>query len=157
MPVAYKNQVFTLSGGNTSYVLHVTEDGKLLSGTYVRTVSVNTRSETKEAVLSVGDAFRDPFSGTLEIISKKDKIETNRVRIRFSLSQEVPLLVTAAQPEPKTVAGEEYARILEGVNSDILREILKLPGDDLLFLNEGIDDTSWDSILQILNEKEPVS
>ncbi len=31
MPVAYKNQVFTLSGGNTSYVLHVTEDGKLLN------------------------------------------------------------------------------------------------------------------------------
>ena len=31
MPVAYRNQVFTLSGGDTSYVLHVTGNGKLLN------------------------------------------------------------------------------------------------------------------------------
>ena len=31
MPVAYQNQVFTLSGGNVSYVLHVTEDRKLMN------------------------------------------------------------------------------------------------------------------------------
>ncbi len=31
MPVAYRNQVFTLSGGDASYVLHMTEDGKLLN------------------------------------------------------------------------------------------------------------------------------
>ena len=131
------------------------EDGKQLNGTYTRTVSVKTRSETKEAILSAGDASRDPFSGILEIISKKDKIETGRVQIRFSLSREVPLLVTAGQQEPEPVTDEEYAGILEGIYSDILRETLKLPGEDLLFLNEGIDDASWHSILQILDEKEP--
>ena len=31
MPVSYDNQVFTLSGGETSYILHVTEEGKLLN------------------------------------------------------------------------------------------------------------------------------
>ena len=31
MPVVYRNQVFTLSGGDVSYVLHVTGDGKLMN------------------------------------------------------------------------------------------------------------------------------
>ncbi len=31
MPVAYVNQVFTLSGGDVSYVLHVTEEGRLMN------------------------------------------------------------------------------------------------------------------------------
>ena len=31
MPVVYRNQVFTLSGGDVSYVLYVTDDGKLLN------------------------------------------------------------------------------------------------------------------------------
>ena len=31
MPIAYRNHVFTLSGGDTSYVLHVTGEGRLLN------------------------------------------------------------------------------------------------------------------------------
>ena len=31
MPIVYRNRVFTLSGGDVSYVLHVTEDGKLMN------------------------------------------------------------------------------------------------------------------------------
>ena len=31
MPIVYRNRVFTLSGGDISYVLHVAEDGKLMN------------------------------------------------------------------------------------------------------------------------------
>ena len=31
MPIVYRNRVFTLSGGDVSYVLHVTGDGKLMN------------------------------------------------------------------------------------------------------------------------------
>ena len=31
MPVVYENQVFTLSGGDVSYVLHTTDGGKLMN------------------------------------------------------------------------------------------------------------------------------
>ena len=31
MPVDYRNQTFNLSGGESSYLLHVTEEGKLLN------------------------------------------------------------------------------------------------------------------------------
>ena len=55
--------------------------------------------------------------------------------------------------EPESVSEKEYAEIRRIMISRILKEIIKLPPQDLDFLTEGIPE---EAIAQILPKYEPI-
>ena len=98
----------------------------------------------------------DQYSGTLEIISKKDKIESGKLKVSFGFSPESGARAADIPYEPQPVNENEYNEIRITMISRILKEITKLPPQDLVFLTEGIPE---DALVQILpiheSAKEP--
>ena len=118
----------------------------LISGNWSDTVNANREESVKGIDLLSIDSADDHCSGILEIISKKDKIECDRIRITFDLSAEVPVQVSADQPIPEAVSPEQYSALQESVLRKIVVAMMDFPESDLIFLKEGIPDESWDMI-----------
>ena len=93
----------------------------------------------------------DQYSGTLEIITKKDKIESGKLKVSFGFSTESGVRAADVPEEPESVSENEYHEIRMIMISRILKEIAKLPPQDLVFLTEGIPE---DILLQILPKHE---
>ena len=93
------------------------------------------------------------YSGTLEIISKKDKIESGKLKAEFDFSPEIGIRAADMISEPLTVSEKEYDEIRQMMISGILKEIIKLPPQDLDFITEGIPE---EAIAQILPKHEPI-
>ena len=119
-------------------------EGKM-EGTIVHSSLQNNRKDTCQMTLDLSAPDENSWSGTLEIISKKDKIETEHFRSKLALKAGVTAQVSAIQPEPVLITGEEFSRITENLYSDILRKLLTLPAEDLAFIREGIPDALWNS------------
>jgi len=118
-----------------------------VSGTLSDTMSEKSVSVTTDARISYNKKDNSHYSGTLEIMNKKDKIVTGCLDIRFDFTTDAAMQVTADHPDPLTVTEEEYDCIRESLYAEILCEILKLPEEDLVFLNEGITAEAWDSLV----------
>ena len=128
------------------------DDEEQMEGCFSRTATTGKESISDEAVLCLEGMSGYSFSGTLEIINKKDKIETERFRIRFRLSRDVPMQVTAPRTDPAALTVEEVSGVLKKLYADILRRILRFPESDLAFFIKGIREESWNEILLILNQ-----
>ena len=124
----------------------ITASGGQLDGSLKDTVTVKGKSETVEIRLNSNVPSDDSCVGTLEIISKKDKIETNRVSLTFDLSQGLSSPVASDTAEPVRISEQQYNILEESLFSDIIRELLLLPEEDLVFLREGIPDDSWNAL-----------
>ena len=124
----------------------ITASGGQLDGSLKDTVTVKGKSETVEIRLNSNVPSDDSCVGTLEIINKKDKIETNRVSLTFDLSQGLSSPVASGTAEPVRISEQQYNILEESLFSDIIRELLLLPEEDLVFLREGIPDDSWNAL-----------
>ena len=122
-------------------------DQDLLSGSFSETYTDKRLNTANEVLFSVGCGKADQYSGTLEIISKKDKIETGRLKIGFTLSEDPPSLEDTSFQEPVIVSEEDYYRIRQKLVSSILAELVKLPAEDLVFLTEGLPEEAISQIL----------
>ena len=118
-----------------------------LSGSFSETVAEKGLNTGKEVLFEVSCSQVDQYSGILEIISKKDKIESGRLKIGFILSKDIPFVSEADIPEPINVSEEEYSGIIQKLISAFLSELLKLPAEDLVFLTEGIPEELFNDIL----------
>jgi hypothetical protein len=90
---------------------------------------------------------QNSWTGTLEIISKKDKIEKVHIRAILSLTAGISVPVSSGQPETVHVSEADFSRITEKLYSEILRKLMKLPTEDQAFLREGIPDSLWNTIV----------
>ena len=121
-------------------------DGKI-SGRWSETVSVKNENTVCECAFSSADEPAGGRSGILEIISKKDKIETGRMKADYRLTCTVPAQAGELLPEPKHVSDDEFDEIRGNLTRRILVKLLSLPKEDLLFLTEGIQDETVKTIL----------
>ena len=132
-----------------------TENG-IVSGSFSETVTVRNETKGSEIIFEASGDPDDQCTGTLEIISKKDKIENERLKAEFSITTKVPVS-PGNEPEPASITGNETADIRQQLISNTLKKLMKLPEEDLVFLAEGIPEESLKMILQDYETiKEPV-
>ncbi len=121
-------------------------DGKTC-GSWSQTITEKNRSDVREFIFEYASKTAGEYSGTLEIISKKDKIENVHIEAAFSLT---PIKIPHAEDnfhEPVPVSREEYAAIRGNLVHRILVNLMSLPPEDLGFVTEGIPDETLKLIL----------
>ena len=121
-------------------------DGNI-SGRWAETISVKNENTVYECVFTASGEPVAGCSGTLEIISKKDKIETGRMKVDYRLTSMVPAQAGVYLPEPVHASGEECATLRGNLTRRILVKLLSLPQEDLVFFTEGIPDDTLKTIL----------
>lgn len=126
-------------------------EGKL-EGTIVHSGLDNNLKNVRETTIALSSQKENSWSGTLEIISKKDKIEAEHFRCLLALSAGASAQVSAIQPEPAAVDTKEFVRITENLYSEILRKLMNLPAEDLSFIREGIPDELWNATVNQRDE-----
>ena len=119
--------------------------GSALEGTITDVVTESNHKTIRKTTVSAACESGNNWNGTLEIISKKDKIETEHTKTAFTLSAGVSVPVAAVEPVPAAVSGEEFSRITETLYAGIIRKMLCLPEEDLAFMLEGIPGEMWNS------------
>ena len=124
-----------------------TAAGNHLSGTFSETDLSDRTHPARNYVVNADVSDLDEYNGTLEIIDKNDKIETSRLLVGFQVFPAITEPVSASQPEARTVSPEEYTEIRNSIESFILREMFKLPVEDLAFIREGLPETAWNQLL----------
>lgn len=95
------------------------------------------------------------YNGTIEISSKKGKIITSRLTSLLHISPSAVLSAADLQNGKLTdldgEAGKPAAEALQTkMNGIIIRGLLDLPAEDLLFLRQDIPDDDWNAIIQSL-------
>ncbi len=122
-----------------------------ISGTMSERSSSRGKESTAEILLDSSVGEEHSYSGTLEIICKKDKIEKEKWLFLFDLSDVLPLQGTFPVSEMIPEENVSAQDIQEQLAASVLRRLLMLPAEDLSFLKDGIPDNLWDEILQIGN------
>lgn len=107
----------------------------------------NNKTESTTGCIEASVPADGHCAGTLEICHKKDKIEKDRLLIRFDLSRNNNMLVSSIQPETETADERTRTEIIEKLSVRIVQELLKLPDEDIALLSEGIPDDLWETIL----------
>ena len=132
------------------------EENGSIAGSISETIIEKSTTTGNDINFTVRADSSDQYSGTLEIISKKDKIESGKLKVSFGFSPESGARAADIPYEPEPVNENEYNEIRITMISRILKEITKLPPQDLVFLTEGIPE---DALVQILpiheSAKEP--
>ena len=128
-------------------------EGDSMSGNISETITEKGYTSGNEISFIANRDSAGHYSGILEIISKKDKIESGKLKATFILSPESGIQAADMHSEPEPVSEKEYAEIRRILISGILKEIIKLPPQDLVFLTEGIPE---EAIAQILPKYEPI-
>ena len=121
-------------------------DGKTV-GSWSLTTNVKNVSNTTEFIFESAGDPENGYTGTLEIISKKDKIEYERLKADFRLTAKVQAQAGELLPDPETVSREEFAVIRGNLLRRILVRLMSLPPEDLVFVTEGIPDETLNLIL----------
>lgn len=119
----------------------------ILAGSFVTTRTVRQNAEGCEIRFEMSGKTASNTAGTLEIISKKDKIEKVHIRAILSLTAGISVPVSSGQPETVHVSEADFSRITEKLYSEILRKLMKLPAEDQAFFREGIPDSLWNTIV----------
>ena len=122
-------------------------EGKNISGSVSETVIIKDKTTENQIAFDMEGKPEDHCAGTLEIISKKDKIEKDGLKIKFSLSPESGLSAEDVLPEIREIKGNEFNAVREALFSGILGELMKLPAEDLVFLTEGIPEELMKEVL----------
>ena len=125
----------------------------IITGNISETIVEKGYTYGNEISFSSTEDSAGQYSGTLEIISKKDKIESGKLKATFGFSTENGIQAADMLSEPESVSEKEYAEIRRIMISRILKEIIKLPPQNLDFLTEGIPE---EAIAQILPKYEPI-
>ena len=133
-----------------------TEEGKL-SGIFSETSNVKGETDGKEILFEVSGDPSDRWVGTLEIISKKDKIESGRLKAEFGLKSDTAEPAGDFSPEKGDSAEKDYSAAGSEIISAIVSRLVKLPAEDLVFLTEGIPEETVKSIFPDYESiKEPL-
>ena len=119
-----------------------------LAGKMTQETIVRNDRKSKETIIDASRISPGSYQGTLEIISKKDKIMEGNYLLHFDLSAkgDIPKVDENQDEAIQRLNPEEFQLLREQVFSGILQEILSLPEEDLVFLKEGIPDLLWDTL-----------
>ena len=118
-----------------------------VTGSFSTTRTVRQDSEGSEILFEISGEPSSDCTGTLEIISKKDKIETGRLKAGFSLKHDVSAAV--AENEGKTAAAdtETYGKLMRDLTTKIVGRLMRLDPEDRVFLTEGIPEEALRTLL----------
>ena len=128
-----------------------------ISGSISETVIEKGVTYGNDILFTVTEDSKDQYAGTLEIIGKKDTIESGKMKVYFDFSSDNQNRAADILSAPETVSEKEYTEIRRILISRIVKEIIKLPLQDLVFLTEGIPEETIAQILPIYESvKEPI-
>ena len=112
----------------------------IISGLFSETATVKNKTKGTEIIFNISGSQEDEWTGTLEIISKKDKIECEKLKAEFCFTPNEQAEAGDADQKAAVISGEEYSDIRKKIISKTLDRLLKLPAEDLAFLTEVIPD-----------------
>ena len=122
-----------------------------IAGTLSELDTSRGKENATEILLDAAAEDGCSYSGTLEIIRKKDKIENEKWLIRFDLSKAVPGQSVSRISEMIPLDNVSPQDIQDRLTSAVVRRLMKLPSEDLSFLKDGIPENLWQEILQTGN------
>ena len=117
-----------------------------LSGTLSERMSSQGHESTAEAKPDFILREDGRYCGTLEIIHKKDKIETDRWSYTVELASKDPSQASEEAAETVTLTEEDAADLISRIAAETARALLSLPAEDLPFLTEGLPESAWEEI-----------
>lgn len=119
----------------------------ILAGSFVTTRTVRQNAEGCEIRFEMSGETASNTAGTLEIISKKDKIETGRLKANISLRRDASAAVTEDEGETAGAEREITGENLQELISKIVGRLMRLDPEDLVFLTEGIPEEPLRTLL----------
>ena len=138
-----KGQDRTLS----QFSMDWSQSGNMLTGKMTHQINLNGDKSTLTADASLTEGEGGTYSGGLEIAQKKGKIEKDRFSVQISLSPGRITAETVKEEEtgmPREVAGQAK----ENDRRKLLRALLQLPDEDLLFLFHGLPEEEWQALVR---------
>lgn len=121
-----------------------------LNGTMTERISSQGRESTAEARPDFTVQEDGGYSGTLEIIHKKDKIETDRWSFAAELAPKDPSQAAEEAADTVTLSEDGAADLIRRISAEIVRSLLSLPAEDLLFLADGLPEGVWEEIAGLI-------
>ena len=121
-----------------------------LNGTLTERISSQGRESTAEARPDFTVQEDGRYSGTLEIIHKKDKIETDRWSFAAELAPKDPSQAAEEAADTVTLSEDGAADLIRRISAEIVRSLLSLPSEDLLFLADGLPEGVLEEIAGLI-------
>ena len=121
--------------------------GACITGLFTVDMTTKGNQTGKEIKYDISIHPSDHYSGILEIISKKDKIENGQFNVFFDLSKETAEMVKNQLSE-MNAASETYSGIQQRLARTILAELVQFPAEDLGFLIQDIPEELLEKILK---------
>lgn len=104
-------------------------------------MTVIGKKKTKEIEIQSSVPHNGIWNGTLEIIDKKDKILVDSLKTAFQISDDKSAWESFSFPANSIPLSEEDSGIiLDSVYDSIIRALMLLPNNDLVFLTEGLPE-----------------
>lgn len=129
----------------SKFTMDWTQDGNALSGKMNHQANLNGEKSTLTAEAALTEGEGGVFSGGLEIARKKDKIEKERFSVQLAFS---PFASEAKASGKDAVTAESAGQAKENDRRKLLRALLRLPDEDLLFLFAGLPEEEWQALVK---------
>ncbi len=113
--------------------------------------SISSRGKESSTNISVDCLSQEAgsYTGILEIVHKKDKIDIEKWNVHFDSSRIASVRDNSVIPRTDIEDDIGFVQYIpERMVSYITRRLLMLPADDLSFLKEGIPDHIWKEMIQ---------
>lgn len=134
----------------TQYIAQLSESEGVISGEISYEERQNGTTDRLQITPKIRKENGSSYDGTIEISRKKGKIETSRIRSRFSVESSPMYHITrkdGMELHSENTDDEHTADILnEKMYGIILQKLVTLPQSDTGFLRQDIPEELWQSI-----------
>ena len=131
----------------SQFSMEWSQNGNALAGKMTHQINKNGDKSTLTADASLTEGEDGVFSGGLEITQKKGKIEKERFSAQMAISSD--RIIAGPVEEKEANTPQEVAnRAKENDRRKLLRALLRLPDEDLLFLFSGLPEEEWKALVQ---------
>lgn len=119
-----------------------------LSGTMIHNINQNGNKTTLNASATLTPSESGSFTGGLEITHKKGKIEKEHFTVEVSVAPSGKNVLAENTATEAAGSAENRKLIEKNARRELLRALLRIPDEDLLFLFSGLPDDEWQEIVQ---------
>ena len=125
--------------------IQVDEEGTL-TGSITDNTVIQGMTTGEELVFECSGNPENQYAGTLEIITKKDKIVRGGVKLNFRVSPIAGVSTADSLHDAAALTSYALSELTQQISEKVLKAFMKLAPEDLLFLTEEIPEASIRSI-----------
>ena len=119
-----------------------------LNGTMVHNLNKNGAKTSLSASATLSPSDDGSYTGGVEITHKKGKIEKEHFSVEVSVSPSGKEIRAEEKTTAESISAENRKQPDGNVNRELLRALLRIPDEDLLFLFSGLPEEEWQKIVQ---------